>query len=42
MILSWYIIIVIFVDMPSEHKLRHSTDNLQSEYEALSARYDEP
>lgn len=41
MILSWYIIIAIFVDMPSEHKLRHSTDNLQSEYEALSARYDE-
>lgn len=41
MILSWYLIIVIFFDMPSEHKLRHSTDNLQSEYDELSSRYDE-
>lgn len=27
--------------MPVEHELRHSTDNLQSEYEELSSRYDE-
>lgn len=37
----WYLVITIFVDMPNEHKLRHSTDNLKSEYEELSARYDE-
>jgi hypothetical protein len=41
MILGWYLILTLFIDTPSEHKLRHSTDNLKSEYEELSAHYNE-
>ena len=40
MILGWYLLLTLFVDTPSEHKLRHSTDNLQSEYDKLSEQYD--
>lgn len=41
MILSWYLILALFIDMPNEYKLRHSTDNLQNQYDKLSARYEE-
>ena len=33
--------LVLFIDMPAEHKLRHSTDELRTEYTNLTARYDE-
>ena len=40
MIIAWYVVLGFMVDMPAEHKLRHSTDELRSEYAALSAQYD--
>lgn len=33
--------LVLFIDMPAEYKLRHSTDELRTEYNNLTARYDE-
>ena len=36
-----YILLTIFVDMPAEHKLRHSTDELRTEYTKMSERYNE-
>lgn len=33
--------LVLFIDMPAEYKLRHSTDELRTEYTNLTARYDE-
>ena len=33
--------LVLFIDMPAEYKLRHSTDELRIEYTNLTARYDE-
>ena len=36
-----YILLTIFVDMPAEYKLRHSTDELRAEYTKMSERYDE-
>ena len=40
MIFTWWLILTIFIDMPSEYKLRHSTDNLRKEYYSMSAHYD--
>ncbi len=36
----YYFAFSLFFDTPVEYKLRHSTDRLRSEYEALTARYD--
>lgn len=36
-----YILLTIFVDMPAEYKLRHSTDELRAEYTKMSECYDE-
>lgn len=33
--------LVLFIDMPAEYRLRHSTDELRTEYTNLTARYDE-
>lgn len=41
MILGWYLILTLLIDSPSEYRLRHSTDNLKSEYNKISAQYDE-
>lgn len=38
--LLYYIIFALLFDTPLEHRMRHSTDTLRSEYEALSQRYD--
>ena len=40
LVLFWWIILAHTVDMPSEHKLRHSTDALKREYKVMSERYD--
>lgn len=40
MILAWYIILALTIDMPREYKLRHSSDKMRSEYVELSNRYD--
>ena len=40
MVLFWWIVLAHTVDMPSEHRLRHSTDALKREYKAMSERYD--
>ena len=40
MILFWWVILSVCVDTPTEHRLRHSTDNLRREYIAMSERYD--
>ena len=40
MIIMWWVIISLTIDMPMEYKLRHSTDGLRSEYLLMSARYD--
>ncbi|MBR4994525.1 MAG: peptidoglycan DD-metalloendopeptidase family protein [Alistipes sp.] len=38
--LLYYIIFALLFDTPLEHRMRHSTDKLRSEYKALSERYD--
>ena len=40
MVIMWWVIISLTIDMPMEHKLRHSTDDLRREYIAMSERYD--
>ncbi|MBO5831934.1 MAG: M23 family metallopeptidase [Alistipes sp.] len=40
MVIMWWVIISLTIDMPMEYKLRHSTDDLRSEYGKMSARYD--
>lgn len=40
MVIMWWVIISLTIDMPMEYKLRHSTDDLRSEYSKMSARYD--
>lgn len=40
MVIMWWVIISLTIDMPMEYKLRHSTDDLRSEYGNMSARYD--
>lgn len=39
MIIAWYVVFALVVDMPSEYRLRHSTDGLREEYDKLEARY---
>ncbi len=41
MIASWYVVILFTVDMPAEYELRHSTDELRSEYSDMTERYAE-
>ncbi len=41
MIISWYIVLMVSFDTPSEYNLRHSTDNLRNEYARLSQQYDQ-
>ena len=38
--LLYYVAFALLFDTPLEHRMRHSTDLLRSEYEALSMRYD--
>ena len=40
LVLFWWIVLAHTVDMPSEYKLRHSTDALKREYKVMSERYD--
>ena len=40
MIVFWWVIISLTIDLPMEHKLRHSTDDLRTEYKRMSERYD--
>lgn len=40
MIVFWWVVISLTIDLPMEHKLRHSTDDLRIEYERMSERYD--
>ena len=40
LVLFWWIVLSYTVDMPSEYKLRHSTDVLKREYKVMSERYD--
>ena len=40
LVLFWWIVLAHTVDMPSEYKLRHSTDTLKREYKVMSERYD--
>ncbi len=39
MIIGWYVIFALVVDMPKEHRLRHSVDNMRIEYDKLEQRY---
>lgn len=38
--LLYYVAFALLFDTPMEHRMRHSTDMLRSEYETLLARYD--
>ena len=40
MIVFWWVVISLTIDLPMEHKLRHSTDDLRTEYKRMSERYD--
>ena len=40
LVLFWWIILAHTIDMPSEYKLRHSTDALKREYREMSKRYE--
>ena len=40
-VVVWYFLLALTVDMPAEYKLRHSTDKLRIEYAAMSERYNE-
>ena len=39
MIIAWYIIFAIAIDMPAEYRLRHSVDDMRNEYTKLERRY---
>lgn len=41
MVSVFYVLLALFVDMPAEYELRHSTDELRTEYTKMSERYDE-
>lgn len=41
MVSVWSIVLSLAIDMPREYELRHSTDELHSEYNKMSARYNE-
>jgi murein DD-endopeptidase MepM/ murein hydrolase activator NlpD len=40
MIIAWYVVFALVVDMPAEYALRHSVDDLRREYERLELRYE--
>lgn len=40
MVVMWWVVISLCVDMPMEYRLRHSTDDLREEYHKMSERYD--
>ena len=40
MVLFWWVVLTHTIDMPSEYRLRHSTDALRREYAAMSEQYD--
>ena len=40
MIVFWWVVISLTIDLPMEHKLRHSADDLRTEYKRMSERYD--
>lgn len=40
LVIFWWIVLAYTVDMPTEYKLRHSTDVLRREYSEMSERYD--
>ncbi|MBO5717478.1 MAG: peptidoglycan DD-metalloendopeptidase family protein [Alistipes sp.] len=39
MIIGWYVVFTLAIDMPAEYKLRHSVDDMRTEYEKLEKRY---
>ena len=39
-VVIYFIVFSLLFDTPTEYALRHSTDRLQEEYDALTARYD--
>ena len=39
LIIAWYAVFAIAIDMPAEYRLRHSTDDLREEYAKLEHRY---
>ena len=41
MVAIWYVILGLTIDMPAEHKLRHSTDKLRAEHISMTERYEE-
>ncbi len=41
MVSVFYVLLTLFADMPAEYELRHSTDELRTEYTKMSERYDE-
>lgn len=41
MVSVFYVLLALFVDMPAEYELRHSTDELRTEYTKMSERYNE-
>ena len=41
MIAIWFVVLALVVDMPAEHKLRHSTDDLRREYTEMEQYYGE-
>lgn len=40
LVIFWWIVLAHTIDMPTESKLRHSTDAIKSEYIVMSERYD--
>jgi murein DD-endopeptidase MepM/ murein hydrolase activator NlpD len=40
MVIAWYIVFALLIDMPAEHRLRHSVDDMRLEYAKLEKRYD--
>ena len=41
LIIAWYIVFALVIDMPAEYRLRHSVDDMRREYENLESRYSE-
>lgn len=39
MIIGWYVVFALAIDMPAERKLRHSVDDMRKEYTKLEKRY---
>ena len=35
MVIAWYIVFALLIDMPAEHRLRHSVDDMRLEYAKL-------